>query len=137
MSAQHAKHYGVISSLVVLLCLSTLLPSQDTYPSVTIHIDNKKTVEGCLTCPSIDCKLSVYGSDDVDLWPLILLIKQCHKCLIKPKWIKSYQDRGKKSIHDLQTNTKMNIMAHESASYIYILTLPLLYPLPFIKRMDW
>ena len=113
MSSQQAEQYGVLSTFVILLCVSTLLPIQDDIPKVTIHIHYKEPVELCAVGPSTDYKLSTYGGDDVDLWTLILLLISSHNCLIKPKWVKSYQDQGQKTLHHFTTNTKTKIIAHD------------------------
>lgn len=131
LNSQRTEHYGAISVLLCILSISTLIP-QVLRPTVVIPIytDNMKTYQRLMDRPPPDAKITMYSTDDYDLWALIILLCDLLPCQIIPTWVKAHQDRNCKDPSKLTLDAKLNITAHNIAASLHSHPLSTMTPYP-------
>ena len=117
MTSQMTEHYGGIAILLTLLILQSCLPSEQ-FPSCSIWMDNKHTLERMTTKPTISDSALFYTSADFDLWQLILILQEFLLVPVSTTWVKSHQDRTTPP-ENLPLSARLNIIADSIATQIY------------------
>ena len=115
VTSQQAEHYGVLGILLLLLLFSIQSCTlQQSFPPVTVWINNFHTQQ-CLENPLLSFdSIKYYVSTDIDLWQLMnfLFIS------ITSKWVKAHQDDNT-PVALLPPEEKMNVLANTVASKLY------------------
>ena len=102
---------------MVLLSLQCCVDS-NSFPPITIWIDNEYTQKRAITEPNVCDPISTFMSTDFDLWQLILIIRDKLYMPVSAQWVKSHQDRTT-PVEDLSSEAKMNVLADLVAAYLY------------------